>query len=556
MECTSHNAFSRVALDHAQHPRHLGRLRKFNGHARITGPCGDTMEFWLNIQNGNVEAISFLTDGCRPSIASGSMASSLALGNPIENVVCICQKDILDALGGLPEDSEHCALLAANTLKAACDHYMCRQSDCLEEADTLCGADCESCDQTDCPSSRDAEDSNMGDLEDQIRLENRLGRIQHKLIVLSGKGGVGKSTIAVNLATALRMAGKQVGLLDVDIHGPSVPTMLGLNHEVIRGSEEGLHPIEVDGLKVMSLGFLLENQDNAVIWRGPMKMAVIKQFLMDVAWGDLDYLIIDSPPGTGDEPLSICQLINKIDGAIIVTTPQKVAAVDVRKSITFCRQLHVPILGVVENMSGFICPKCGELTPILSKGAGKQIAKDMGIPLLVSIPMDPSITEACDQGTPFVKLDETSSSALIIKNIIDPLLEKMHLSDKEQNDKTIKSKEVIQMKIAIPLADGKLASHFGHCESFALISVDPNNKTIIKQEILNAPPHQPGLLPAWLAERGTTVIIAGGMGQRALQLFEERNIKVVVGAPTETPGQLVTDYLAGTLQVSGNVCDH
>lgn len=196
-----------------------------------------------------------------------------------------------------------------------------------------------------------------------------------KIVVLSGKGGVGKSTVAVNLATALALNGLRVGLLDVDIHGPSVPTMLGLENETLKGGPEGLFPVEFGGLKIMSLGFLLQNPDDAVIWRGPMKMGVIKQFLTDVQWGDLDYLIVDAPPGTGDEPLSICQLIQPLDGAVIVTTPQKVAAIDVRKSISFCRRLAVPVLGVIENMSGFVCPKCGEVTQILPTGGGKRLPK-------------------------------------------------------------------------------------------------------------------------------------------------------------------------------------
>jgi len=254
-------------------------------------------------------------------------------------------------------------------------------------------------------------------LEEQA-MQERLGKIKHKIIVLSGKGGVGKSTVAANLAVALMLAGKRVGLLDVDIHGPSIPTMLGLERERIQGSEDGLLPIAVGGLKVISLGFLLQNQDDAVIWRGPMKMGVIKQFLKDVVWGDLDDLIIDSPPGTGDEPLSVCQLIGKPDGAVIVTTPQKVAAVDVRKSITFCRRLGVPVLGVVENMSGFVCPKCGEVTQILPSGGGKRIAKDMNVPFLGSIPMDPKIAEAGDSGRAMLGEDPDSPMAQAMKEII------------------------------------------------------------------------------------------------------------------------------------------
>ncbi|HPS03424.1 MAG TPA: Mrp/NBP35 family ATP-binding protein, partial [Candidatus Sumerlaeota bacterium] len=227
---------------------------------------------------------------------------------------------------------------------------------------------CDSCGDTSCSASRREHGESEEEFEDRRKLESRLCRIRHKVVVLSGKGGVGKSTVAVNIATALMMEGKRVGLLDVDIHGPSVPTMLGLEGQTIIGSDDGLLPIEIGNLKVMSLGFLLQDPDDAVIWRGPMKMGVIKQFLKDVAWGDLDYLIIDSPPGTGDEPLSVCQLIGSLDGAVVVTTPQRVASVDVRKSIMFCRQLDVTVLGVVENMSGFVCPKCGEVTQILPAG--------------------------------------------------------------------------------------------------------------------------------------------------------------------------------------------
>jgi ATP-binding protein involved in chromosome partitioning len=254
--------------------------------------------------------------------------------------------------------------------------------------------------------------------EDRQALQSRLCRIRRKIVVLSGKGGVGKSTVAVNLAAALMKSGKRVGLLDVDIHGPSIPTMLGLERERVHGSEDGLLPVDVGGLQVMSLGFLLNHQDDAVIWRGPMKMAVIKQFLKDVVWGDLDYLIIDSPPGTGDEPLSVCQLIGALDGAVIVTTPQKVAAVDVRKSVTFCRQLHVPVLGVVENMSGFVCPKCGEVTQILPPGGGKHIAEDMNVPFLGAIPMDPKLAEAGDSGRASLDQDPASPMARAMSEII------------------------------------------------------------------------------------------------------------------------------------------
>jgi Mrp family chromosome partitioning ATPase/predicted Fe-Mo cluster-binding NifX family protein len=399
-------------------------------------------------------------------------------------------------------------------------------------------------------------DENDEDFEDRLKLHSRLRRIRHKVVVLSGKGGVGKSTVAVNLATALVMSGKRVGLLDVDIHGPSIPTMLGLEGEKVLDGEDGFLPIEMGNMKIMSLGFVLQDQDEAVIWRGPIKMGVIKQFLKDVAWGDLDYLIIDSPPGTGDEPLTVCQLIGDLDGAVIVTTPQKVAAVDVRKSITFCRQLQLPVLGVVENMSGFACPNCAEVTQILPPGGGRLIAEDMSVPFLGSIPMDPRIAEACDGGRAFIQHYSTTASAGIMRNIIAPIaaLDEPGLFMESTINTT--DKEDKQMKIAIPMADGKLTTHFGHCESFALVDVNTIERKIIKREDIIPPPHEPGLLPPWLAERGVNMIIAGGMGQRAQGLFAQSGINVVVGAPADTPEQLVCDYLSGTLQVGANTCDH
>jgi ATP-binding protein involved in chromosome partitioning len=415
---------------------------------------------------------------------------------------------------------------------------------------------CNACSDKDCSAAKRKKGESDQDFADRQALESRLCRIRRKVVVLSGKGGVGKSTVAVNIAVALRMAGKRVGLLDVDIHGPSIPTMLRLEGTSLQNGADGLLPIDAEGLKVMSLGFLLPDPDQAVIWRGPLKMGAIKQFLKDVAWGDLDYLIIDSPPGTGDEPLSVCQLIGNLDGAVVVTTPQKVATVDVRKSITFCRQLGVPVLGVVENMSGFACPKCGQISAVFSAGGGKRIAADMGVPFFGSIPIDLAITASGDNGQPYVSACASSPTAGIMRRIVAPLLALepggAAMMEKDPNE----NKENKNMKIAIPLADGKLSMHFGHCERFALVEADTNGKKIVKREDLEAPPHEPGLLPKWLAERGANLIIAGGMGQRAQALFCEHGIEVVIGAPAETPENLVNSYLAGTLHSGDNVCDH
>jgi Mrp family chromosome partitioning ATPase len=280
---------------------------------------------------------------------------------------------------------------------------------------------CDTCGDSSCSAQKQKKDESKEEYADRRKLQATLCRIQKKIVVLSGKGGVGKSTVAVNLATALALNGQRVGLLDVDIHGPSVPTMLGLENETLKGGPDGLFPVEFGGLKIMSLGFLLQNPDDAVIWRGPMKMGVIKQFLTDVHWGDLDYLIVDAPPGTGDEPLSLCQLIQPLDGAIVVTTPQKVAAVDVRKSISFCKRLDVPVLGVIENMSGFSCPKCGEVTQILPSGGGKKIATDMNVPYLGAIPIDPAIAQSGDSGKVFIYHSSKTPTGEIMQKIIDEI---------------------------------------------------------------------------------------------------------------------------------------
>ncbi len=438
MGCSDGENFSVLAKDHAEHPRNYGSLTDCNGHALITGPCGDTMEFWLTARNGTLAKVSFITDGCGSSLACGSMATGLVEGKRVEDAAALRQQDILDALGGFPPEFEHCALLAVNTLKAACDDYLNHKRREDQENHRGDRTTCESCGDANCQATQRKQGESEEEFEERQKLQARLCRVRHKILVLSGKGGVGKSTIAVNLAMSLMISGKRVGLLDIDIHGPSIPTMLGLELEKIQGCEDGMLPIEIGELKVMSLGFLLRNQDDAVIWRGPMKMGVIKQFLKDVVWGDLDYLIIDSPPGTGDEPLSICQLIGTLDGAVIITTPQKVAAVDVRKSVTFCRQLHVPVIGVVENMSGFVCPKCGEVTQILRSGGGKCIAEDMKVPFLGSIPMDPKIAESCDSGRVFIHYYAMTPTAEIMRNIINSIAALDETKVVERTTETIK----------------------------------------------------------------------------------------------------------------------
>jgi ATP-binding protein involved in chromosome partitioning len=245
--------------------------------------------------------------------------------------------------------------------------------------------------------------------------------IKHRLVVMSGKGGVGKSTVASNLAIALSLKGYEVGLLDADIHGPSIPKMLGLGGRKITGGDDGLLPVfSMPNLIVMSIGFLLREDDAPVIWRGPLKMGAIRQFLEEVKWGDLDYLIVDLPPGTGDEPLSIAQLMPESD-AIIVTTPQDVALLSVRKSINFAKTLKMKIVGIVENMSGLACPHCGKKINLFKTGGGEKAALDFSIPFLGRIPIDPRIVEEGDKGIPFILSQDDSTVVKAFNQIVEKI---------------------------------------------------------------------------------------------------------------------------------------
>ena len=274
-----------------------------------------------------------------------------------------------------------------------------------------------SCDTTDDPRSCPSQDPQ------EARLEKNMGRIKNKIVVLSGKGGVGKSTVAANIAVALSLAGKKVGLLDVDVHGPSIPRLLSLQDEKPHIGGECIEPISWSrNLWVMSLGFMLPNREEAVIWRGPVKMGLIKQFLSDVAWGDLDYLIVDCPPGTGDEPLSALQILGPEAKAVVVTTPQGVAVDDVRRSVTFCRQLENPVLGIVENMSGFACPDCGSVHAIFSSGGGEELAREMGVPFLGAIPIDPEVTRSADEGYPLLKIHGDTPTGKAMQHVVEPML--------------------------------------------------------------------------------------------------------------------------------------
>jgi ATP-binding protein involved in chromosome partitioning len=264
-----------------------------------------------------------------------------------------------------------------------------------------CDGKCDSCSKR-----SDCTDPRKERWEEQQRLKQKMSKIKHKIAIISGKGGVGKSTVTVNLAMAFAMQGyaNRVGILDADIHGPSVPKMLGLRGQRLQALAAGIiFPVTGPlGIKVVSMDFLLPSDDSPVIWRGPLKMRAIQQFLSDITWGELDFLFVDLPPGTGDEPLSIMQLIPEMDGVVIVTIPSEVSQIVVKKAVTFARQLGVPVIGIVENMSGFVCPKCGTEVSIFKTGGGRKIAEDLDIPFLGSIPIDPEICADSDDGKPFI----------------------------------------------------------------------------------------------------------------------------------------------------------
>ncbi len=283
------------------------------------------------------------------------------------------------------------------------------KENCEKDSNCQSCGDVEKCSQTE----KEAHEAKI--------IAKRMSEIKHKFMVISGKGGVGKTSVSVNLASTLASQGFKVGILDADIHGPNIPKMLGVDgQKPLAGDGNSILPIAVtDNLRVMSIAFFLNNTEDAVVWRGPMKHNMLKQFLGEVSWGELDYLIIDLPPGTGDEALSIAHLMKDVDAAVVVTTPQEVALLDSRKSISFCREIKIPIIGVVENMSGLICPHCKEEIDLFKTGGGEKIAAEMKIPFLGRIPLDPEMVICADEGSAFVDNHPDSIAAKAFFKIAD-----------------------------------------------------------------------------------------------------------------------------------------
>jgi len=397
----------------------------------------------------------------------------------------------------------------------------------------------------------------MQDLE----IKESLLRIKHKILVMSGKGGVGKSSVATYLSVALARQGYKVGLMDVDLHGPSIPRMLGLKGSLQEGTGAGkARPVSyLPNMEVISIESLLgDNKDAATIWRGPLKIGVIRQFVSDLEWNDLDYMIIDSPPGTGDEPLTVAQTIPDAL-ALIVTTPQEVSLADVRKSINFCRQVNMEILGLVENMSGLVCPHCGKNIDLFKTNGGMLTAKKEGLRLLATLPLEPQVVMNGDVGSMGILDDATLPITQEFNKMVDMIVQltkdRKNLSPKTQSEFPIVNESTRKGKmLVVPVSDGKLSSHFGHCEHFAFI--ETQNEKIVKTEMRNPPAHEPGVLPQWLHEQGADVAIVGGMGENAQQLLRSNGIEVIMGAPKDSPESLANQYLTNTLVAGENRCDH
>lgn len=282
---------------------------------------------------------------------------------------------------------------------------------------------CDGCESGSACSTKEKEE------HERARLQEKLFHIRHKIMVMSGKGGVGKSTVAVNLAAGLALGDQRVGILDADLHGPDVPRMLGIEGRHLTGRGSTVDPVEVfKGFKAVSMALLAQDPDKAIIWRGPLKHSTIKAFLGNVNWGDLDFLVVDLPPGTGDEPLSVARLIQEVDGAIVVTTPQDIALLDSRKAVNFSKLINVPVIGIVENMSGMACPHCGERIDLFKVGGGEKAAKELGVPFLGRIPIDPRVVIKADSGEPFVADPTESAARTALLELIQELLDRLEVS--------------------------------------------------------------------------------------------------------------------------------
>ena len=367
------------------------------------------------------------------------------------------------------------------------------------------------------------------------KLREQLSKIKHKILVMSGKGGVGKSTVAVNVAVGLSLQDLMVGLLDVDLHGPNVPKMLGARDLKLSRKPDGrLGAIKYSpNLKFLSIEPFLPSEDTAVIWRGPIKHSAIRQFIGDIDWGELDYLVIDAPPGTGDEPLTVAKTMPDAY-ALVVTTPQEVSLIDVKKAIKFCQKIKLRILGIVENMSGFICPHCGKPVDIFKKGGGQKLADEWGVRFLGRIPIDPRIVDTGDAGKPLIAAYPESTTAKAFEELVRNII----VATEEMKKDILEEKF---MRIAVPISSpSKIESDPEKFELFAIYDIE-NNKILVKDVVKKV--ENQGLIE-FLKEQVATHILLFDPPKDLADYISQNEIKILVtDTSTESPDNLIEDFL-------------
>lgn len=371
------------------------------------------------------------------------------------------------------------------------------------------------------------------------RVRDQLARIRHKIMIMSGKGGVGKSTVAVNLAVGLSLQDFMVGLLDVDLHGPNIPKMLGIRREKLPRRPDGRLGAIVysPNLKVLSIEPLLPKEDAAIIWRGPLKISAIKQFIGDIDWGKLDYLVIDAPPGTGDEPLTVAQTIPDAY-ALVVTTPQEVSLIDVQKSINFCRKVKMRLLGLVENMSGFICPHCGKELDLFKRGGGERLAEELGIRFLGRIPVDPRVVAAGDAGKPMIAAYPESVTARAFEELVHNVV-----AATEEMWRDVE--EGRYMRVAVPLDGARVAQDPTSADLFAVYDIEGGQIRV--KDVVKRPEDQD--LESFLKEQVATHLLAPQVPSEWRERLEAARIRVVTGGSREVgPDTLIQDLLAGIIR--------
>ena len=391
----------------------------------------------------------------------------------------------------------------------------------------------ENCNQT-CSSCGDECAERKEPKTDFSEKPHELSKIKKVIGVVSGKGGVGKSLVTSLLAVTLNRRGHKVAILDADVTGPSIPKAFGITAKAT-ANELGVFPIKSKtDIDIMSINLLLEHDTDPVVWRGPIIANTVKQFWTEVIWSNIDYMFIDMPPGTGDVPLTVFQSI-KVDGIIIVTSPQELVSMIVSKAVKMAKMMNIPIYGLVENMAYFKCPDCDKEYKIFGDSHIEKIAKKHHLDILASLPIDPKIAEACDQGN--IELYDSNWFARVAE-----ILEKEEIKEENGGKK---------MKIAVASENEMVTEHFGHCVNFNIF--DSENNVIVKSDSIPNPGHRPGFLPNFLNDMGVNVIISGGMGAGAIEIFNEKGIEVIVGAKGEAK-IAAEQYLQGMLKSTGSVC--